>query len=422
MMRSKPLALAIAAALLASDPAMAIRGVNPTGVNVRSNAPNTVFLTFQGLEVGERAVEALWCGELKPGVPGGAVTDFDPCVPGTLFGRLPLAFDRARPSVGIGQTNLTDIMTIPASVVRRAVQEGIEGRNSDFFYVRRFAGGSGGDKWVVVTCRLGAGGARSPLSLTDVRLAADAIPDATRLLGVRPGERLPRVSATIQFNGTGQLKGRWELVRPGDPEPEPSDLLPEAALPLELRLTQRRYLVVSRFSQFLPPTGIARIEGPDPALLDTRVEGPYQLLLRIEATDDREANSEIGAGVIVKSGGVAGFPMPSLRYVVGASAPRPPVARAPQPLALMLPLDDTRIDPERAQFEWISQPGAVRYRIEVESGGRLIATATTEGSRYRPPLPWLRERVRGDARWRVVALDGQGAIIAESDVRRFALR
>ena len=63
---------------------------------------------------------------------------------------------------------------IPESVVRRAVQEGIEGKNSDFFYVRHFTGGSTGDKWVVVTCRLGAGGARTPLSLIDVKIVFGA--------------------------------------------------------------------------------------------------------------------------------------------------------------------------------------------------------------------------------------------------------
>ena len=102
--------------------AFAINAVNPTGVNVRSNAPNTVFITFQGLEPNERAIEALWCGTVQPGIGAGSVTTSDPCVPNTLFGRLPLNFDRSRTTQGIGQKNFSDIMVIPASVVRRAVQ------------------------------------------------------------------------------------------------------------------------------------------------------------------------------------------------------------------------------------------------------------------------------------------------------------
>lgn len=413
-------------AALLGTPSVAINAVNPTGVVVRSNAPNTVFITFQGLEPNERAVEALWCGTVQPGIGAGSVSSSDPCVPGTLFGRLPLNFDRARSTQGVGQKNFSDVMVIPASVVRRAVQEGIDGKNSDFFYVRHFTGGSTGDKWVVVTCRLGAGGARTPLSLIDVKVSFAGQTDPTQLFVLRSGERLPRFSADIQYNGAGQLKGRWELVRPGDSEPDASDLLTEATLPLELRATQKRYLTLTRFSQFLVPNGVTRVEGPDPALLDTRVEGPYQVLLRIEATDDREANTEIGSGAIVKTGGVAGFPMPTLKYFVGdvASAHRATTTpHAANAVDLMLPLTDSTVDASRTvAFEWVEVGGAASYRIEIESAGKLIITSTVQGTRYTPPTGWLASRVQGGALWRVTALDASGSAIAQSVNRRFALR
>ena len=425
--RSASRAFAALIAIMATS-AFAINAVNPTGVNVRSNAPNTVFITFQSLEPNERAVEALWCGTVQPGIGAGSVTSSDPCVPGTLFGRLPLNFDRSRPTQGIGQKNFSDIMVIPASVVRRAVQEGIEGKNSDFFYVRHFSGGSTGDKWVVVTCRLGAGGARSPLSLIDVKINFSGQADTTQLFVLRSGERLPRFSAEIQFNGSGQLKGRWELVRPGDSEPEANDLLTEATLPLELRNTQKRYLTVSRFSQFVVPNGTVRIDGPEPALLDTRVEGPYQVLLRIEATDDKEANSEIGGGQLVKTGGVAGFPMPTLKYFVGDVAAASTIQKATSNLPnmsvdLMLPLTDATVDAARAvTFEWIEVAGAKSYRVDVESGGELIITTNTETTRYTPPPGWIASRVTGAALWRITALDANGRHLAQSVTRRFALK
>ena len=423
-------AVRVAAALAAvvTSTTFAINAVNPTGVNVRSNAPNTVFITFQSLEPNERAVEALWCGTVQPGIGAGSVTNSDPCVPGTLFGRLPLNFDRSRATLGVGQKNFSDIMVIPASVVRRAVQEGIEGKNSDFFYVRHFTGGSTGDKWAVVTCRLGAGGARSPLSLIDVKINFSGQADTTQLFVLRSGERLPRFSADIQYNGSGQLKGRWELVRPGDSEPEVNDLLTEATLPLELRNTQKRYLTVSRFSQFLMPSGNVQIDGPEPALLDTRVEGPYQVLLRIEATDDKEANSEIGGGQLVKTGGVAGFPMPTLKYFVGdvaaASALQTGVTNAPAAsVELILPLTDATVDASRAvTFEWIEVAGAKSYRVEVESGGKLIITSSTETTRYTPPPSWIATRVQGGAQWHITALDANGRPLAQSAPRRFALK
>ena len=416
----------VVAALFATY-SFAISAVNPTGVNVRSNAPNTVFITFQGLEPNERAIEALWCGTVQPGIGAGSVSSSDPCVPGTLFGRLPLNFDRSRATQGIGQRNFSDIMVIPESVVRRAVQEGIEGKNSDFFYVRHFTGGSTGDKWVVVTCRLGAGGARTPLSLIDVKIAFSGQADPTQLFVLRSGERLPRFSAEIQYNGSGQLKGRWELVRPGDSDPEVNDLLTEATLPLELRALQKRYTTLSRFSQFVMPNSSVRIDGPDPALLDTRVEGPYQVLLRIEASDDKEANSEIGNGALVKTGGVAGFPMPTLKYFVGdvanARNAAPGSNAGAKAVDLMLPLTDTTVDASRAvTFEWIEVSGATSYRIDVESADKLIVTSTVQGTRYAPPPGWLAARVQGGALWRVTALDAGGRPIAQSNTRRFVLK
>ncbi len=406
--------------------AFAINAVNPTGVNVRSNAPNTVFLTFQGLEVNERAIEALWCGTVQPGIRAGSVSATDPCVPDTVFGRLPLNFDRSKPTQGIGQRNFSDIMVIPASVVRRAVQEGIDGKNSDFFYVRRFTGGSQGDKWVVVTCRLGAGGARTPLSLIDVKVSFLGQADTTPVFVLRSGARLPRPVAEIQYNGSGQLKGRWELVRPGDSEPDVNDLLTEATLPLELRNTQKRYQTLLRFSQFVSPNNMVRIDGPDPAIIDTQIEGPYQILLRIEATDDKEANSEIGGGQIVKTGGVAGFPMPTLKYFVGDVAPTNSISSnsaASRSVDLMLPLTDSNVDTTQSTtFEWIEVDGATSYRIDIESGGKLIIQSNVEGTRYTPPPTWIATRVQGGATWYVAALDKGGRVVAKSAIRRFVLK
>lgn len=52
--------LFVAASLLIAMPALAVSGVNPFGVNVRSNGPTTIFLTFQNLDAGETPVEAFW--------------------------------------------------------------------------------------------------------------------------------------------------------------------------------------------------------------------------------------------------------------------------------------------------------------------------------------------------------------------------
>ena len=133
----------------------AVTGVNPSGVNVRSSGPTTIFLTFQDLDANEKSVESFWCGT----VTATGVTAFNPCVAGTIFGRLPARHDLSRQSTAGAFTNLTDVMTIPSSVTRRAYQDAAKGAASDFFYVRHFTGGAGGDRYVTVTCRMAGGGA-----------------------------------------------------------------------------------------------------------------------------------------------------------------------------------------------------------------------------------------------------------------------
>src|SRR5262249_27054921 len=133
--------------------------------------------------------------------------------------------------------------------------------------------------------------------------------------------KMPTVHAEIKYTGAGTLRGRWEVVRPGDPLPEPRDLLTEASLPLEERGTQQRYSQLSRFNVFLPPGGRYVLQGPDPSRLPKSAAGQYLILLRVEASDDRENLSDLSAvgagGGIAQGGAAAGFPMPVLRYVVG---------------------------------------------------------------------------------------------------------
>ncbi len=415
--------------VLAAGPVAAVTGVNPFGVNVRSAGPTTVFLSFQDLDPGETAVEAFWCGELQPALMAAnpalqlpvPVQNANPCLPGTVYGRLPLALDRSRPSTSGALANLTDIMTIPASVARRAYQDARAGLNSAFFYVRRFSGPAG-DRYVVVTCRMAGGGARVPLALMDVRLGFQADGVRPTVLLLARGEMPPPVAARILYNGNGALRGRWEVVRPGDPEPTDDDLLTEATLPPELRAGQRRWTLVQRFEAVLPPTGDLTLPGPDPARLPVDADGAYKLLLRIEASDDKEATSNTGGGRLALAGGVAGFPMPVLRYVVGASIGA--VGAGP---VLLLPADAAEVEGAPA-FAWADPPAAALLRLEVQADadGRpaevLSAFVRPGTGRYDAP-PWFTDAQRGRTlRWRVVALDLEGRAVGASAWRALALQ
>lgn len=414
--------------VLATGGAAAVSAVNPFGVNVSASAPTTVFLTFQALDPGERAVDAFWCGELQPALMAAnpnlqqpvPVQSSDPCLPGTVYGRLPLRLDRSRASGSPGASNLTDIMSIPSSVARRALQDARAGLNSAFFYVRRFSGGAGGDRWVVVTCRLAGGGARTPLALTEVRLAWQTPGTQPPVLVLGHGQQPPGLAARIRYNGSGVLRGRWEIVQPGDPEPGPDDLLSEATLPPEQRALRRRWTLIERFERQLMPTGETLLPGPDPARLPLALDGAYRLLLRIEASDDREASSDTGGGRIAIAGGAAGFAMPSLRLLVVGAAPA--AQRAP---VLLAPAAEAMADGDMPVFTWSDGPVAVLLRWEMEpaEGGAEVLSALVRPGVGRYALPrWVAQAQRGRAlRWRVAALDAQGGIVVSSGWRAVTL-
>ena len=385
---------------------------DPNGVNVNSSGATSVLITYGSLR-GQVPAEAFWCGALVPAAPDIGFK----CDPETVFGRLPLRYDLSRRQ----QSALTDVMSIPASVARRAYQAAQRGERSSFFYVRRFVSTQGGaDEYVFVTCRMAGGGARVPLALLDVQLAFASAEDVA---SVRQGERLPPIEARIVHNGTGRLRGRWEVVMPGEELPSATDLLTEASLPAEERPLQRRYASVERFNVFLPPTGRHTLPGPDVSRLPTAAEGLHLVLLRIEASDDKEGDSNLalaGAGSgVLHSGAVAGFPMPVLRYFVGGAS-GPIAGGSPEVLHLLQPADGAVIAAGPAEFTWSGGAAAAVYRLELsDAAGQPVLSALLQPGvgAYRAPS-WLREKAPGgEVRWRVVALGPAGESVAETDWR-----
>lgn len=422
MNRKQYIMLAIAGLAMTNQTAHALTGVNPTGVNVRSTGPTSVFLTFQGT-ANQTSTEAFWCGDIT--VPANTVTTFNPCVPGTFFGRLPPRHNLAQPSGTGGAINLTDIMTIPTSVARRAYQAAQSGAKSSFFYVRKFVDDAGAQQFVAVTCRMAGGGARVPLALMNVDTYFKA-PEGNRpvyLLSEK--EPAPEIEAKINYNGSGRLKGRWEVVMPGDPEPRAEDLLSEASLPVEKRALQRRYTTLGRIDVFLPPTGKAFIPGPPIDKIPTTAKGPYKILLRIEATQDKEGDSKTTQGV-VNSGGLAGFPLPPLRYYVGSAEE---VSDAKQRLVtgklpLLLPLSGSNIEPTAPlDFSWGEVAGAKLYRLEIRNDTDSVLSAVVEpGVSYYSAPPWLREVEGKLLYWRVQALGEKNKVVAQSTWRELLIK
>ena len=398
----------------ASNQAQTIQ-VSPNSVNAYSQGATTVLLTFGGL-VNKRPAEATWCGALVPAAPDLGFR----CDPAKIFGRLPQRYNQSTLS---GNNAYTDIMSITPQVARRAYLDAVNGNTSTFFYVRRFVSTVGGpDEFVPVTIRLSGNGARVPLSLTEVKLSWGL---GKPVLFVKSGDKLPRFEAEISYTGTGRLKGRWELVKPGELPPEPRDLLTEATLPIEERGTQRRYTEMTRFNLYLPPAGKIVLTGPEVWRVDESLNGLYLVLLRIEASDDKEADTDlasVGAGAgVVHGGAVAGFSLPVLRYYVSnGSTPIQPAIITGANLLLLGPENQATLDTDKpVDFTWSLLENAVMYRFEVEDRSDPVISAILPAGvgSYRAPS-WFKDKVGNTVvRWRVIAFDQQSNQIGNTEWR-----
>jgi hypothetical protein len=160
--------------------------------------------------------------------------------------------------------------------------------------------------------------------------------------------------------------------------------------------------------------------------MPTTTEGTYLVLLRIEASDDKEADSNLGsagAGTgVVHAGAVAGFPMPALRYVVGAGSSELSRTTASSQVVALTPIANAAIAANvPLDFTW--SEGGVRaafFRVEVRSarGEDVLAAIVPRGSgMYRAPT-WLTEKAGESPVWRVVALDLLGRHVSRSEWRR----
>ena len=393
--------------------AMAQIKVDPAIVNVNAQGASTVFLSYGSIRPDQFSVEALWCASIVPAVPPSIGST---CNPANTWGRLPLRNDLARPS---GTGGFTDIMTIPQNVIRRAYSRATRGSASSFYYVRRFGSNAGKpDEYIAIVCRLAGRGSKTPLAITDVKLA---FATKKNVLSTPVGQAPPPLHADLTYTGTGRLIGRWEVVVPGVELPTPFDLVPEASLPVEQRATQRRFTQLSRFNVFLPPVGTYRLEGPDVSKLPAAIEGLYQVLLRVEASDDGEGNTDlaaVGSGTgIVSSGGVAGFPFPVLRYYVGGASAN--LERIDESrLTLVNPSMEAVVAAGTPiEFEWRSSVPAAFYRLDLkDSSGAILISAIIEtpATKYRAPLLEGERQAEGKLTWSVVALDTGGREIARS--------
>lgn len=391
--------------------------VAPATVTVHTQGPTTSILTYSGLG-GYTPAEGTWCSTLAPALDRGVRCE------GTIYGQSP------RPMQPVASTGVfTDVMTVSASVAQRVYDAAVAGGAPRFYFVRRFQApamsmGPGADRYVVVALLLGGSGASAPFALTNVRLRLD--PEVP-VLFVKRGTAPSPLTAEIAYTGSGRLRGRWEVVMPGEARPTAHDLMTEGSLPSTERGLQRRYREVERFSVVLLPNGRYVLPGPDPSRLPTMQDGAYTILLRVESSDDARSDERLAgaeARAEVRSGASASFPMPTLRYIVGATGARVAPSRIPQNVRLRLPLSGASVAPDAVlTLSWTDVAAVARYRVDIENvadGALLLSAIVASGiGRYAVP-PFA--VTAPPARWRITALDAAGRETGRSEWRRVQRR
>ncbi len=306
-----------------------------------------------------------------------------------------------------------------------------------------------------------AGAANSPLILGVTRLGYGLNAVGTNFQSYRTSSDFEPFGAQFQYSGSGLVSYRWEVVQPGDPEPTPFDLLPQASLSIQDQVKQARYTEIARGEVYLPVFGRHFLRGPDPTLLPRNGEGIYRILLRIEA------NAASSGGAI---SGASPFPIAPLTYVMGgvngietpASSDRKkrgltggtgvaefssmgllpdggpalgggslkyrPVGDAWKTLALKpVEIVGAVTQPDQSvELIWKAFEGAASYLVEVEplspgfagvSAVRIIGVVKTGGSLtfLLRPSALANFEANKSLRWRVVVYASDRKIVGQSD-------
>ena len=160
--------------------------------------------------------------------------------------------------------------------------------------------------------------------------------------------------------------------------------------------------------------------------MPTLAEVQYILLLRIEATDDKEADSDlqvlgVGNG-IVHSGAVASFSMPILKFfVIGKD-----VKTNWEENALLIPNKDLVVELNQSLvFSRKELEGAVAYLLEIldeQTNSISSAMLLSPMTNYRVPSWFWTRLAAKNPHWRVVALGESGKIISQIQIQKILFR
>lgn len=392
---------------IAPAPTGALSSVAPRQVALTSGGRTSRQLTYSFDGSPSVPVGSFVCSQLVANPPTG-VTTSNPCAPGAQSFSLAIEASgfSAQPA-GVARSRATETLSFPEAFARLSRALAQQTGNSSLYFIRQFQNGG----YAVVQLQAVGSTLADPLALTDVQLAFRTGRGRQPTVSLSPGEAVPASFADIYYTGSGTLRGRWEVVEPGLPVPDRSDLVPEASLARSERGQQRRYRLIERFEYALGPTGHFVLPGPDPARLPVRQNGGYLVLLRIEAVPAGTS------GGVASEHGAAPFSLPVLVYQVGVG-----IDGSTALAARFINLVD--VPPGRVPtLAWRAIPEAASWRVELADANGIIVGSKflrREETRY-GLVGVLAQRTRGKAvRWRVQAFDAGRQPIGRSDWKNIA--
>lgn len=124
------------------------------------------------------------------------------------------------------------------------------------------------------------------------------------------------------------------------------------------------------------------------------------------------------------SGGIAGFPMPLLRYFVVSPDQMNTDRSSANTLLQLSPEAKAVQDTAQAvTFSWIGFDQVKSYRLElVKDDEEILAAIINKGATQYTAPPWIAEQVDTPLRWRVIAFDSNGKKLVRSNWRSLTLR
>ncbi len=248
-----------------------------------------------------------YCANLEPSVRPFLPSTMQPCRADTIF-----ATENNSNFRMLSPDKAQETINVPAAVSLYMYQRLRPTASSVFYFIRQFVGTTP-SVYIAIPLRISGAPSQTPLSLNRVELTFTSGGGRQPMRVVQRDAPVGPLSATVDYQGTGVLKGRWEVVQPGDPEPTDLDLTAEASLNPQQQLLQQRFLQVGSFEQPLYAGRQVVVPGPAPDALPTSTPGRYLVLWRPEAT---LSNSASGRELQIALGGMAGFIMPTLTYYV----------------------------------------------------------------------------------------------------------